>query len=141
MEEQNMNYMEQNTSEKQMVITREGESYLKKTSGWTIFLAVMFFVSVAWEFISFIVYAVTGEIASMLMAIISAALYVAPAIFLMLFAVRAKKSLVSRSQEDLSSSLLNFKRFWVYYGIWQIVGMSLLVLALIVVAVALCIFF
>lgn len=141
MEEHDMNNMDQNTSEEQMVITREGESYLNKTAGWAIFLSVMCFVYVASELFSGIVYAIKGDVATLLISVFASALYVAPAIFLMLFAIRSKNAIGARNQESFSSSLLNFKHFWKYYGIWQIVSVSLGVLITIVAIVALCIFF
>lgn len=136
-----MNNMDQNISEEQMLITREGESYLNKTAGWAIFLSVMCFVYVASELFSGIVYAIKGDIATLLISVFTSALYVAPAIFLMLFAIRSKTAIGTRNQESLTSSLLNLKRFWKYYGIWQIASISLGVLVMIVAIVALCIFF
>ena len=139
MEEQYLNNIEQNASNEKMVVTREGEYYLKKTSNWSMFLAVMMFISIGFSFITFIVYAVSGNVSNMLSSLFEMALEIAPAIFLVLFASRTKKALKSKDQDAFSSSLLNLKRFWTYAGILLIVSLVFISLLLIVLLVAACV--
>ncbi|MDL2315207.1 DUF5362 family protein [Bacteroidales bacterium OttesenSCG-928-C19] len=123
-------------------ITEEAKQYLKTTSSWTMFFAVLFFIGIGiMVFAAIILLACGGMISSYypipftgffaLMGVVYLVLggvLVFPALYLYRFSGKISKALTFNNTEVLTQALGNMKLYWKFLGILTIIYLGFCIL-------------
>lgn len=138
---------EQSVFESPLNINEQIRGYLKETSGWTFFLAILAFIGVAFMLLAgLVVAAMAGSLPeetnpysqfgfSMswlgIFYIIMAIVMIFPALYLFNFSRKTKTALESSRIEDFTSSFSNLKSYFKFTGIMAIVVIVLYIIGII----------
>ncbi len=139
------------TTEKEMIISSEIKQNLLTTSKWANFLAILGFIFVGLiVFISLLMLILSPFLGSSpffgtqfgipfvffgIIYIVMAALYFFPALYLYNFALKAKKAVENNHQAMIDESFLNLKKLFRFLGIMTIAIMSLYLLLIPIIVI------
>ena len=141
--------LEQNTQV--LEVTENAKKYLKTTSSWTFFMAVLSFVGIAVLALGGIIMLimVQSNLADGIADVLSSGLYsflgffylamaivmVFPALFLLRFSQKTKSALATQNANELEEGIENMKSYWKFSGIMTIVMLALVLVVMIIAVI------
>ncbi len=121
-------------------ISESAQTYLKETSGWTHFIAILGFIFVGLLVVGAIVVslflsAMNNEEFEPILSLLAGGIYLLvgvlyffPILFLYRFATNMKKALEKKDNENLDKAFMNIKSHYKFMGIFTIIFIALYIL-------------
>ena len=141
----------------ELQITETAKTYLKTTSTWTTFYAILSFIAIGFMLLSGITTLASGSfmrgfpnhsmyvdvdaISSMIafvgvLYIIMAVVMLFPALYLLRYGKSTNKALAENNTSALEDAAKNMKSYWKFIGIMSIISIALCIIAIPIVIVA-----
>ena len=134
-------------------ITEEAKQYLKATSSWTTFYAIICFISVGFLAIFGVIMLLSGSFLSSMgtysyasfsnmpfmfagfLYIVLAVVLIFPALYLYRFSKKTSEALALNDTETLTSAFENMKSYWKFIGIMTIISIAFALLSFLILII------
>jgi hypothetical protein len=129
-------------------VTETTKMYLKTTSSWTHFYAILGFISIGiCVLTALVMFAINGQMpvgiffqgyftTMGILFLIMAGIYVFPALYLLRFSQKTNKALKEGNAHVLEEAFRNMKSYWKFIGIMSIIWIAFAIILIPVMAIA-----